>query len=87
MENVSPACLDTLFKLKNTPYDMRNSKILDQPSRNTVTYGIQSISYLGPKIWNLLPPDIRNIETLGEFKLQIRNIELREIDASYNYFV
>ena len=65
---------------------MPNSKILDQPSRNTVTYGI-SISYLGPKIWNLLPPDNRNIETLGEFKLQIRNIELREIDSSYNYFV
>ena len=27
-----------------------------------------AVSYVGPKIWNLLPDDLRNIQKLGQFK-------------------
>ena len=31
------------------------------------TYGKQSISYLGPKIWNPIPQEIKNITTLAAY--------------------
>ena len=34
----------------------------------TVHYGIEMLSYLEPKIWNLVPPEIRNSETLNIFR-------------------
>ena len=39
-------------------------------SRNgkTVSYGTKSISALAPKIWNLVPPQIRNSQFSYQFK-------------------
>ena len=31
----------------------------------TETYGKQSVSYLGPKIWNSIPQEIKNVTTLA----------------------
>ena len=39
---------------------------------NTVKYGTETISFLGPKIWDILPSYIRNSSTLLEFKRNIK---------------
>ena len=33
----------------------------------------QSESYLGPKIWNSMPQEIKNIATLAAFKTKIKS--------------
>ena len=38
---------------------------------NTETYGKQSVSYQGPKIWNSVPQEIKNVTTL-QFKTKIK---------------
>ena len=38
----------------------------------TETYGKQSVSYLGPKIWNYIPQEIKNVTTLAAFKTKIK---------------
>ena len=38
----------------------------------TETYGKQSTSYLGPKIWNSMPQEIKNVATLAAFKTKIK---------------
>ena len=38
----------------------------------TETYGKQSISYFGPKIWNSIPQEIKNVTTLAAFKTKIK---------------
>ena len=33
----------------------------------SVNYGLNALRYFGPKIWNILPSDIKNSTTLREF--------------------
>ena len=42
-------------------------------SRNikTVTYGLQTISYMAPRIWDLVPKEMRQVTILNEFKAKI----------------
>ena len=39
---------------------------------NSVRFGKGSIRYFGPVIWNSLPAEIRNANTLSSFKKNIR---------------
>ena len=34
----------------------------------TTRYGIQSVKFLGPKIWVMVPQNIKNCKSLQEFK-------------------
>ena len=38
----------------------------------TVYYGTETISFRGPKIWALVPEDIRASNTIEEFKSKIK---------------
>ena len=40
---------------------------------NTVYHGIESNSFFAPKIWNLLPNELKNIESSKAFKNRIKN--------------
>ena len=37
-----------------------------------VRYGLETISYMAPKFWNLVPKEMKQITTLNEFKAQIK---------------
>ena len=39
----------------------------------TVHFGIQSVRYLGPKIWELVPNDIKYNNSLRKFKKLIKS--------------
>ena len=39
---------------------------------NTVLYGTETISFLGPKIWSIIPTDMDNATSFCEFKRKIR---------------
>ena len=38
----------------------------------SVYHGIESISYLGPKIWDILPEKLKNIDNLEQFEKEIQ---------------
>ena len=40
---------------------------------NTQTYGKQCVSYFGPKTWNSIPKEKKNITSLAPFKIKIKN--------------
>ena len=42
------------------------------PPTHSVYHGSESASYFGPKLWELLPPVIRKIDTLSGFKKAIK---------------
>ena len=52
---------------------MRNPLKLTQPKRNTTTFGLRSLSYLGPKLWNHIMNDPSFSHDIGinEFKALI----------------
>ena len=49
--------LTEIFPLKESNYSLRNSTALQGRSIKTVMYGSETISSLGPKIWDILPTE------------------------------
>ena len=52
--NIAPTIVSELFSLSNINYNLRNGSQFHQPSANAVWNGLGIISYLGPKIWNMV---------------------------------
>ena len=61
-----------IFKVKYSDYNLRggNNNFICENIK-TVNYGSETISFLGPKIWELIPDDIKNSESLNIFKKNI----------------
>jgi hypothetical protein len=68
-----------LFSLRVTPYNLRGSHILTIPKSNTTTYGLKSIIYSGPKLWNSLKDNIRTSNKLSSFRNLISKVDLASI--------
>ena len=49
-------------------------------------YGERSFSVAGPKLWNLLPTDLRLEEDTDEFKKQLKTFLFREVDNPNSRF-
>ena len=43
------------------------------PKVNTVTFGLESFRCLGPKIWKLVPDNLKEIDSLQAFKEALKN--------------
>ena len=43
------------------------------PKVNTVTFGLESFRCLGPKIWKLVPDNLKEIDSLQDFKEALKN--------------
>ena len=56
----------------NNHYNLRNPSDFITPQVNSVYYGIESISYLGPKIWDIIPEEFKKKESLNSFKEAIK---------------
>ena len=61
-----------LFNEGNAPYDLRQDVCFRSYNVKTVLYGAETLSYLGPKIWNLVPSDIRDCATDPMFCQKIK---------------
>ena len=76
--NLSPEFIKTFFTVKEIPYYLRNGHILNLPSARTTYYGTNSTLFRACQVWNKLPLSIKQIQSLLEFKTNIkaqRNIE------------
>ena len=62
-----------LFNEANVPYNLRQDVSFCLYNVKTVLYGTETLSYLGPKIWNLVPFDIRDCATEQIFRQKIKN--------------
>ena len=63
INNLSSALMHKLFKVKDKTYNLRNVKTLARHNVLTTGYGLNSISYLAPKIWDIVPTEIKIVLT------------------------
>ena len=54
-------------------HDLRNNKCWKTYNIRTVLYGSETISYRGPKTWELLPQSIKDSRSLKEFKEKVKH--------------
>ena len=60
------------FAHKMSPYDLRNNSSFKRRRVNSVWHGTESMSYLGPKIWDLVSNEIKESEFLNAFKFKFK---------------
>ena len=69
----SPQVVNEIFRVRDeTSYELRRRSCFHIPSVNTVFSGTESIRFLGTKISELLPNDIKCLEDLRYFKTAIK---------------
>ena len=71
--NLTPSFIVELFPRFERVYNLRNKREFIRPKVNTVQWGIESIRYFGPTIWDILPEEIKSATTLVSFKQKIQN--------------
>ena len=72
INGLSTKIMNEILQLKEnslycTRFPFKSGKV------RTVAYGIQSISYMGPKIWTIVPESIKQASSLNEFKRKIKS--------------
>ena len=70
---MSPEIMNEIFQLREkSHYNLRYTSEFIIPPSHSVYHGSESASYLGPTIWELILPIIRQIDTFSGFKKAIK---------------
>ena len=72
VNGLGPIIMNTIFEKKDIEYNLRNKINFKSHRINSVRYVINSLTYLGPKIWNIVPEDLKKSESLNVFKTKIK---------------
>ena len=72
IRGLNPEFMNTIFVMDNKPHDTCSGSTISQNHAKTIKYGcIQSFAYQGAKCWKLLPPNIKEIKDLNEFRRHV----------------
>ena len=71
INGMAPEIISNIFQINTSVYNLRNSDFKTENVR-TVHYGTESLSFLGPKIWKILPSEIKTSTSLQVFKNKIK---------------
>ncbi len=61
-----------IFGERNISYSLRHGNDTQLPKVLTTTFGIEIVAYLGNKLWQLLPQQIKNSSNLHIFKRRVK---------------
>ena len=70
--DLGPKFMTDIFHIVEKPYYLRNNSIIQRQANRTVYFGTESISSLAPKIWELIPNEIKSAKLLNIFKEKIK---------------
>ena len=73
-KGLSPTIITELFEKQNDhQYNLRHNSQFTTPAVNSLYHGNESVSFLGPKIWGILPDRLKKIDSLGSIKTAIKS--------------
>ena len=70
--DLSPSFMKNIFNEKKNTYNLRQKPALKTSNVKTVYCGTETISYRAPQIWQIIPDDIKLVESIDEFKKKIK---------------
>ena len=73
--NLGPPIAQDMFEIKDIPYIFRDSNRAVQPKVNSTTFGLRSLKYSGPLLWNKLPTDLKRCVSISSFKSLLKSWE------------
>ena len=73
LHGLSPPIMGDIIKLNRpSTYNVRTRQELYNRSTKTVRYGTETISFLDPKVWAVVPQNMKNCTSLSSFNINIR---------------
>ena len=78
VNGLAPTIMNSIFEIKDIEYNLRNKINFKSRRINSVRYSIDSLTYLGPKMWNFVPEDIKKSKSLSVFKTKIEKLIPRD---------
>ena len=70
---LSPPIMSDIFSLsENSFYNLRCSVTVNRRNIRTRKFGFETVSTIGAILWNDLPPELKNAESLKIFKQKIK---------------
>ena len=70
---LSPEIMSEIFQIsEKSRYNLRYTSQFTIPPIHSVYNGRESVSFMGPKIWKLIPPAFKQIKSLSGFKKAIK---------------
>ena len=71
--NISTHLMSEIFNLRDIYYNLHSQTDFKQGPVNTVNYGLKSLRYVAPKIWNIISLEIGNSGNFTEFITNIKS--------------
>ena len=86
--NISPQLMKNIFIQKENAYNLRRQHIWEIRAVKSVFHGTESLSFRGPKTWDILPTDIKKNQNLcGNLSLKLKNGNQWVAPAGYVKFI
>ena len=72
VNGLAPKFMNSIFEIKDIEYNLKNKINFKSCRITSVRCGIDCLTFLGPKIWNIVPEDIKKSESLNVFRTKIK---------------
>ena len=72
LRGLSPDIIREIFVSKISLHNLRRNNTFERPQVPSVYLGTESLSFLGPEIWDIVPLELKQLENLETFKLKIK---------------
>ena len=70
--HLNPPFMKDFFREQNMSYNLRHGNDAQLPKVQTTSSGIETIAYLGGRLWQLLPQEIKQSSSLSIFRKRIK---------------
>ena len=80
VNNLNPEFMWNYFNFSALPYELRKGNKVNLPQTRTCRYGINSLIFRGPLLWNNLSQNVKESHSVAQFKENI--IELGNLTCS-----
>ena len=77
-----PDIMNTIFKLRQNNYNLRNFHAFESQNPRTKKFGLGSIAHRASQLWKNVPEEIRNSPSLLIFRGSIKKVPF--ISCSYH---
>ena len=71
--NMAPKIMNEILPLNRSHYDVRTNTDFKRYNIKSVYYGQNSLRYIGPILWSLLPVNIQNCTSLPTFRASVKS--------------
>ena len=87
--NLSPEILNDVIGVIDSSYNLRSETIFKKRNVHTVRYGTETITFLTPKIWKIVPTECKNSSSVklnNGLLLTVLVVSVRDTLATFFFY-